>query len=94
MAVSINQLAIGYKAAKNDTTVADSINLNLENGALVCLMGPNGIGKSTLLRTLTGLQPPLAGEVLINGVDIQKSTAKERAQQVAIVLTEKLGAHS
>lgn len=89
MSVTINQLTIGYSDSRKDIVVAESINLNLVNGELVCLMGPNGIGKSTLLRTLTGLQPPLSGDIFINGVDIQKSKASERAQQVAIVLTER-----
>ncbi len=89
MPVEINQLAIGYSDSNKDIIVAESINLNLENGELVCLMGPNGIGKSTLLRTLTGLQQQLSGEVYINGIDIQKSQASDRARQVSVVLTER-----
>ena len=89
MSVKIDQLSIGYRHSGKVSTVADSINLNLNDGELVCLMGPNGIGKSTLLRTLTGLQPPLGGQIFINGIDIQTSSAQERARQVAIVLTER-----
>lgn len=89
MSVTIDQLAIGYRHSGKVKTVADSINLNLEDGELVCLMGPNGIGKSTLIRTLTGLQPPLGGRVLINGVDIHATEAPKRAQLVAVVLTER-----
>ncbi|GIV94168.1 MAG: hypothetical protein KatS3mg056_2877 [Chloroflexus sp.] len=63
-------LRIGYANRRGETrVVADQLNLTLNKGDVVCLLGPNGIGKSTLLRTLTGMQPPLAGRVLLDGID-------------------------
>ena len=61
------------------------LDFSLNEGEMVCMLGPNGCGKSTLLRTLAGLQPALGGEykLMANG---QQPTAKN----VALVLTERL----
>ena len=64
--------------------------MNLEKGKLIALIGENGIGKSTLLRTLTGIQQPLSGKVFINNLPIEKYNALELAQNLSVVLTEKL----
>jgi iron complex transport system ATP-binding protein len=71
-------LSVGYSS--NDFLFKD-LNVSLRAGELVCFMGPNGIGKSTLIRTIAGLQKPIAGE--ISGRDEKK---------VAIVLTDKISA--
>ena len=83
-------LSIGYTAKKHSHAIASRINLILKSGTLTALIGANGIGKSTLLRTVTGIQKPLAGSVLLNGKDIQKYAATDLAQQLSIVLTESL----
>ena len=68
-----HDLSIGYGAPRRPPViVADRLNLSLAAGELVCLIGPNGVGKSTLLRTLAGLQPPLGGQALLNGDDIRR----------------------
>ena len=58
--MSTTDLVVGYKTDKKDHTLFDNLNLKLKQGELVCFMGSNGIGKSTLIRTLAGLQKPLA----------------------------------
>jgi iron complex transport system ATP-binding protein len=63
------------------------VELELPLGALVAVLGVNGIGKSTLLRTLSGLQPPLAGRVLLDGKDLHAMAAMDRAQRVSVVLS-------
>ena len=62
MILSIVGLDIGY----GRKIVQRSLNLQAGSGRLICLVGRNGYGKSTLLRTIAGLQPPLAGEILID----------------------------
>ena len=60
-------------------------------GELVAVIGPNGGGKSTLLRTLVGAQPPLAGDVSLDGVlDRPPRSGRERARRIAVVLTDRV----
>lgn len=83
-------LTIGYKSKKGTVVIAENLNLNLNSGKLISLIGANGIGKSTLLRTITGIQPPLAGNVLLNNRDINSYKSLDLAQNLSLVLTEKL----
>ena len=80
-------LSIGYRANR---VVAQGLDLALHSGELACLIGPNGVGKSTLMRTLAGMQHPLAGRVALMGVDVQGMKATERARRLSVVLTEKM----
>jgi iron complex transport system ATP-binding protein len=89
VSVQVNNLTIGYQDSKTTKVVAESINLSLKAGELVCLMGPNGIGKSTLLRTLTGMQPTLGGTIKIHDIELTNIKGKALAQSVAVVLTER-----
>ena len=88
--VTTVNLSVGYKAKKTVTAIAENLNFNFREGKLITLIGANGIGKSTLLRTLTGLQKPLSGEVFLNGKNIQAYSASDLAQNLSMVLTEKL----
>ncbi len=83
-------LQIGYDSKKGKNVIASDISISLNPGKLVALIGANGIGKSTLLRTLTGIQKPLSGNVILNGEKISSYNSMELAQQLSIVLTEKL----
>lgn len=60
-------LMIGYQQDRENKVVAQQINVSLHEGELVCLFGPNGTGKSTLMRTISGSQRPLGGRVLLEG---------------------------
>jgi len=82
-------LSIGYSHKKNIKNVAKAINISLEEGKLTCLMGPNGIGKSTLIKTLTGVLPPLSGEVMIASKNINTLNHLQKAQTISVVLTQK-----
>jgi len=88
--LTTSNLSIGYKSKKETVTIAENLNLNLDAGKLVSLIGANGIGKSTLLRTITGIQKPLSGNVFLNDKDIATFKPLELAQNLALVLTEKL----
>lgn len=70
--------------------MAKNLNLKLQKGKLIALIGGNGIGKSTLLRTVTGIQKPIEGSIFLNGRDIQLYNSNELAQNLSLVLTEKL----
>ena len=82
--------SIGYANKKGVQIISSDINLSLEAGKLIALVGANGIGKSTLLRTIIGIQKPLSGTVLLNGTEIQKQTPSELSKALSVVLTEKL----
>lgn len=88
--LSAVNLDIGYRSSKSATAIARGIDLDLKQGKLTALIGANGIGKSTLLRTLTGIQKPLGGNIFLNGKGIDGYSQKELAQNLAIVLTESL----
>nr|WP_255702267.1 ABC transporter ATP-binding protein [Flavobacterium sp. WG47] len=83
-------LSIGYKSKSHQIVIAQNLNIDLENGKLIALVGANGIGKSTLLRTLTGIQKPLGGTVALNGRDIFSYQPLDLAQNLSLVLTESL----
>ncbi len=84
-------LSIGYKG-KTIAKIADGLEFNIAEGQLYGLIGVNGIGKSTLIKTLSGLLPPLNGHVLINGKNIFKLSFAERAKHISLVLTERVNA--
>ena len=88
--ISLRSLTIGYKTKQGVRTVASDINAAISSGELTCLLGQNGIGKSTLLRTLSGFLPPLGGEMLIGGQPLSAFTPRELAQTVGVVLTDRL----
>lgn len=79
--LSANHLTVGYEEGGLQNILFENISLQLQPGKLVCFMGSNGIGKSTLIRTLGGLQPPLAGAISNN-----------EPQQISVVLTDKITA--
>ena len=85
----LRDLYIGYSDDKNRHIVAETLNASLPCGVLACLIGANGVGKSTLMRTMAGFQPSLRGEVCIDGRPIGTYTAKELSERVGVVLTEK-----
>ena len=88
--LSTSNLSIGYQSKKDKNTIAEHLNLSFEQGKLISLVGGNGIGKSTLLRTLTGIQKPLVGIISLNGKNIHDYESIELAQNLSLVLTEKL----
>ena len=88
--LSTSNLSIGYQSKKEKNIIAENLNLTFEQGKLISLVGGNGIGKSTLLRTLTGIQKPLSGTVLLNNKNISSYQSIDLAQNLSLVLTEKL----
>ena len=87
--VELRQLSIGYQRKKDVTVVAANVSATILQGELTCLLGANGVGKSTLLRTLSAFQPKLSGDIIVDNKDIADYRAKELSRLVSVVLTEK-----
>ena len=85
-----SKISIGYTHKKEINCIASGIDLTLQKGKLIAIIGANGIGKSSLLRTITGIQNPISGTVLLNGKNIHGLDSLTLAQKLSIVLTEKL----
>ncbi|KPM56211.1 ABC transporter ATPase [Frankia sp. R43] len=83
-------LAVGYRHRRARRPVLAGLTATAPRGALTVLLGPNGVGKSTLLRTLAGLQPPFGGRVLLDGSDLGRLSRAERARVVSTVLTDRV----
>jgi iron complex transport system ATP-binding protein len=83
-------LAVGYRTRGSRRAVLERVNLAVQPGELVCLLGPNGIGKSTLLRTLARMQPPLWGSIELGGVPLNSLSATDLARRLGVVLTERV----
>ena len=81
-----DDLTIGYRKGRREVVVASGLSATLERGKLTCLLGRNGTGKSTLLRTLAGLQPPLNPQ--LSTLNSQLSTLNPQPS-VALVLTQR-----
>ena len=88
--IVLDQLTIGYTGRRHTPhVVASDLQATLPAGRLTCLIGANGVGKSTLLRTLAGFQPPLAGQVFLQGRPARTLSSHDYARQVAVVLTRR-----
>jgi len=94
--ITLNNLSVGYlRGRRSPISVLTHINATLQSGRLTCLVGANGIGKSTLLRTLVAFQPPLAGQILYHQGDNHAPTSltslsqTQLARVISVVLTTK-----
>ncbi|BFP39216.1 ABC transporter ATP-binding protein [Flavobacteriaceae bacterium GF1] len=84
--ISIKDLSVGYKSK----AVVEHVNFQLEKGELCGIVGVNGIGKSTLLRTMAKLQSKIAGEICIGTKPLSSFSPLELAKQLSLVLTESI----
>ncbi|MFD2203632.1 ABC transporter ATP-binding protein [Shivajiella indica] len=83
-------LTLGYQKGRTSKNIAENISFHLERGKLTCLLGPNGVGKSTLIKTILCQLPPITGKIILNGKEIKEYGIKEISQKIAVVLTEKI----
>ena len=86
--LSLDSLKIGYVSGKKENQILPAINGSASQGELIAVIGRNGIGKSTLLRTIAGLQPALGGNILYNGKNISDYTRKDLAQKIGYISTK------
>jgi iron complex transport system ATP-binding protein len=89
-ALGTRGLSVGYRSRRGRCEVLAGLDLQVRAGELVCLLGPNGVGKSTLLRTLARMQPALGGTVELGGADLVTLSQAELARRLGVVLTERL----
>ena len=61
--IHIQSLAIGYNEMGMDKVLQENINLSISSGEIVCLMGQNGVGKTTFIKTITGLHKRISGSI-------------------------------
>ena len=92
--ITLQNLYIGYSKspAGSRQAIYGPLDLEIGHAEMVGIIGRNGIGKSTLLRTIAGLQEQLSGKVLIDGIDRVKITQNKLAKMVSFVSTESINA--
>ncbi|MGY5849705.1 ABC transporter ATP-binding protein [Salegentibacter sp. F14] len=82
-----DKLSIGYHNRNHRNMIAQDINIDIFPGQLVAVIGINGIGKSTLLRSLSGVQESLSGNIFIDQQDLKGLTPLDQAALISLVLT-------
>lgn len=89
----IEHLHVGYPAqGQSDILLLPNLHTEVAAGTLLCVLGQNGSGKSSLLRTLAGLQAPLQGQVWVGAQNLHRLKAASLVYYVSLVLTEKVQA--
>jgi len=86
--LTLDSLKIGYVSGRREKVLLPPINATANKGELIAVIGKNGIGKSTLLRTIAGLQLPLGGKILYSGKNIHEYSRIDLAQKVGYISTE------
>ncbi len=87
--ITLKNLVVGYHDGRHTRQLNHAANEEAHDGMLTCLIGANGAGKSTLLRTIAGFQLPLEGTVLLGGDDVRALSPRQRAERMAVVLTDR-----
>ncbi|HEV7180867.1 MAG TPA: ABC transporter ATP-binding protein [Candidatus Baltobacteraceae bacterium] len=82
--IELDDLTIGI----DGRTLIKGVTANVASGEFIAILGSNGVGKTTLLRSICGLHPALRGAARIEGADISSLSARERAQRIAFVTAD------
>ncbi|MCI9431911.1 MAG: ABC transporter ATP-binding protein [Oscillospiraceae bacterium] len=80
--LEVRELVCGYRAG---SPVVGPVSFRLERGEVLCLLGPNGVGKTTLLKTILGVLPPLGGAAMLKGRDVGSYGIRAFAREAAYV---------
>jgi iron complex transport system ATP-binding protein len=86
--LSLDSLKIGYFSGKNENLLLPPLSASANSGELIAVIGRNGVGKSTLLRTLAGLQQPLGGKISFSNKNIRDYSRMELARKIGYISTE------
>ena len=81
MSLDVNGLSFRYK----ETPVLKNVSFSVQPGELLCVLGPNGVGKSTLFRCMLGLLREYEGSISVNGAEIQSLSVREMAKKIAYI---------
>jgi len=84
--IALDKLKVGY----NGEALHEAFSAQVNSGEFICIIGKNGTGKSTLLRTIAGMQKAVSGQVFLNKTDIAQLSIQKIAKNMALVLTESL----
>jgi len=87
MTLAIESLGFGYPGK----TIGRDVSLSVTGGETLCLLGPNGTGKTTLFKTILGLIPPHAGQVTIDGADLARLSRRDIARKIGYVPQAQVG---
>jgi iron complex transport system ATP-binding protein len=89
--ISLKETSLGYKKLRQEICILKDLNFDFFAGDFVGIVGLNGVGKSTLLKSIGSILPALSGEILIEGKSNRNYTLSQLAKKIALVLTEKVG---
>ncbi len=84
--ITLNKVAVGY----NNQVVLNDISFDIYSGELICILGSNGKGKSTLLKSLMGILPIISGDIVLKGKPLESIRAEDKAKHMAVVLTDSI----
>ena len=83
--LEIKNAVCGYRRGKKTKTVIEGISISVDKGEIMCILGSNGIGKTTLFRSVLGGIPLLSGSVRVDGRELSEMTIRERAKKIGYV---------
>lgn len=92
--VQLDNVDIGYPGKKGPRIIQSSLSLTAERGEMIALIGKNGCGKSTLIRSIACLQPIYGGTILLDKQNLTRMSPVNRARMVSVVLTDQQAAAS
>ena len=82
--LEINKAVFGYAGKNKRKTVLENVSFSLDKGELLCILGANGVGKTTMYRTILGFLPLLEGELLVDGRDIRQIPREQLAKHIGV----------
>lgn len=82
MRIEFKDVRFGYSS---EGQILKGIDLTIDGPGLTCIVGPNGVGKTTLVKCMNGLLKPSSGEILIDGKELRSYTSKEVAEMIGYV---------
>lgn len=84
--ITLNEVAVGY----NNEVVLKGVSFDVYPGEFICILGSNGKGKSTLLKSLMGILPIISGDIVLKGKILESIRAEDKAKHMAVVLTDSI----